>query len=54
MVMAYIKGWPATRRRIYARDGGICGWCHKPVAWDDYDVDHIVPRVRGQCGDDSA
>ena len=53
MVMAYIKGWPATRRRIYARDGGICGWCYKPVAWDDFDLDHVVPRVLGGGNEDA-
>ncbi|HEU5024644.1 MAG TPA: HNH endonuclease signature motif containing protein [Spirillospora sp.] len=42
------KGWKATRKRIIARDGGVCQWsmdaqgttrCGQPAT----DVDHIVP-----------
>ena len=47
MVMKQPRGWRATRARIYLRDGGVCWWCHKPVAWDDYDLDHLVERARG-------
>jgi len=48
---------PATRRRIYARDGHRCVWCRKKITPkglpEDYSmgeaatVDHVVPRSRG-------
>lgn len=51
--MRYIKGWPATRKRIYRQQDGICYWCGKPVAWDDYDLDHRLERVMGGGNEDS-
>ena len=38
------KGWEATRRRVIARDKGICGICHKPGA---NSADHIIPHSKG-------
>lgn len=35
------------RAAIYERDGGICGLCGKPVAFEDLDIDHVVHRWRG-------
>ena len=37
----------STRTYIYQRDGGMCAYCVKFVPWDQYDVDHIVPRAYG-------
>jgi 5-methylcytosine-specific restriction endonuclease McrA len=35
------------RRMIYERDGGICAYCRTFVPWDQFDVDHIIPRAYG-------
>ncbi len=43
------KGWAHTRRRILARDKGVCYVCHLPKATH---VDHIVPVSRGGTDDD--
>lgn len=29
------------------RDGVNCRLCHKPVAWEEISIDHIVPTSRG-------
>lgn len=42
---AYVA--PVNRRAIYERDGGKCGICHKPVAFKDMHLDHIIPLARG-------
>jgi 5-methylcytosine-specific restriction endonuclease McrA len=34
---------PLTRRALFARDGGRCGYCGAPAST----VDHVVPRSRG-------
>lgn len=31
------------RREVYERDEGICHVCGGAVAWEDYDMDHVVP-----------
>jgi len=36
--------WPATRKRIYARDGHACVHCGER---EDLTLDHITPRSRG-------
>lgn len=41
-------GWSQTRKRVLARDKGICGICHLPGA---NSVDHIIPHALG--GDDN-
>ncbi len=41
------KGYIATRKRIYERDGGMCGYCRQFVPWTQYDMDHIIPRAYG-------
>lgn len=35
------------RREVYERDQGVCHVCEKHVAWDDYDMDHVVPLGKG-------
>ncbi|HKA97833.1 MAG TPA: HNH endonuclease [Streptosporangiaceae bacterium] len=35
------------RRRVWERDGGRCGLCGEPVAYDEMHLDHVVPRIRG-------
>jgi 5-methylcytosine-specific restriction endonuclease McrA len=37
-------GWQRTRRRILARDRGVCWICRKPGADT---LDHLVPRSQG-------
>jgi 5-methylcytosine-specific restriction endonuclease McrA len=32
---------------IYARDNGLCGICGQPVAFNDMELDHVVPLSRG-------
>jgi len=32
---------------LFAKDGGNCWICGKPVAWGDESVDHVIPRCRG-------
>jgi len=36
--------WPATRARIYERDGFACVYCGSA---EDITIDHVVPRVAG-------
>jgi len=36
-----------ARHLIYQRDGGICRMCGEPTAFEDFEVDHIVPRAHG-------
>lgn len=38
------------RRRIWKRDGGICGICHMPVPFGQSDIDHVIPRAFGGEG----
>jgi len=35
------------RGAIYARDGGLCGFCGEHVRWEDLDLDHVVPKALG-------
>ncbi len=36
-----------TRHFLYERDGGLCGFCGKPVDPKHFHVDHIKPRAMG-------
>ncbi|MDQ8187149.1 HNH endonuclease [Pelagicoccus sp. SDUM812002] len=52
IVVANYAGMPlwrpgVTRRSIYERDGGICQYTGRRVAWSDGNLDHVVPRSRG-------
>ncbi len=41
-------GWRLLRRRIIARDEGLCAFCGLPGTKDDpISVDHIIPRSKG-------
>jgi hypothetical protein len=33
------------RELLYARDGGKCMACHKPVAFDDFEVAHLIANT---------
>lgn len=35
------------RLAIFRRDGETCKICGQPVAWDDFDADHIIPHSQG-------
>lgn len=35
------------RRAVYERSGGKCRLCGRPVSFDKFTVDHIVPLARG-------
>jgi hypothetical protein len=35
------------RRKVFERDGGICHVCSEAVAWEDFQVDHVVPLSKG-------
>ena len=39
-------------RLAWERDKGICGICHRPVAWEQSTVDHIEPRGMGGANHD--
>lgn len=53
MSKPHMKGYTALRKRIYVRDEGRCWRCGQQVAWDDYDLDHIVARALGGSDDES-
>lgn len=36
-----------SRKTIYQKDLGICHLCQQPVAWDDFEIDHVIPRALG-------
>jgi 5-methylcytosine-specific restriction endonuclease McrA len=38
---------PLTRRNLYARDGGRCGYCGQKVSFSSFTIDHVVPRCLG-------
>jgi Restriction endonuclease len=42
------KGWAKVRRRVLARDNGICYLCGHPGADS---VDHVIPHARGGSDD---
>ena len=37
----------SRRYRLWERDGGCCGICGAPVAFEDTETDHIVPWADG-------
>lgn len=39
--------WRRLRKRVIARDGGICQLCGQPIVGEPGDVDHIVPKPLG-------
>ena len=39
----YRHSVPLSRRALFARDGGRCGYCSAPAA----SIDHVIPRSRG-------
>jgi len=41
------KFTPATRKIIYTRSNGICQLCGKPMEYNDFNIDHIVPLSDG-------
>ena len=43
------RRWQETRRRIFARDGHRCVYCHGPAEV----VDHVLARAAGGTDDDS-
>lgn len=44
---------PNKRRHIWERDGGVCGICKEPVAFDRFmDIDHVNPSSLGGDGAD--
>lgn len=48
-----LKGYAATRKRIYLRDEGLCGRCGQHVPYHDYDLGHVIARVQGGGNEDS-
>ncbi len=43
--------WPRKYTKYKAllvkRDGLICHYCNQPMDYDDAQIDHVIPRVRG-------
>ena len=35
------------REALYARDGGLCGFCGEPVQLAEYEADHVPPLALG-------
>jgi 5-methylcytosine-specific restriction endonuclease McrA len=35
------------RRVLWESHGGICGICQEPVAFDEFQIDHIIPKGQG-------
>lgn len=35
------------RRVVYSRDNGLCAYCGKLVAFDDFTLDHVEPLLGG-------
>lgn len=46
-LLRFGREYRELRQRVIARDGLICGLCGQPVAADDVDIDHIIPRSLG-------
>lgn len=42
-----------TRKRIYARDHGVCHVCAIAIEFDLYEIGHIIDRCRGGSDRDS-
>jgi 5-methylcytosine-specific restriction endonuclease McrA len=47
MKRAWGRRWMETRKRIYVRDQGVCGLCHRDIGDALWEIDHIVPRAFG-------
>jgi 5-methylcytosine-specific restriction endonuclease McrA len=41
------KGKKVNRQSLYKKDGGICGYCGKQLAYEHATIDHVVPTSRG-------
>lgn len=43
--------WPRQYQKyktfLVERDGLVCHYCDQPMDYDDAQIDHVVPRVRG-------
>lgn len=46
----YLHGaaWQKQRRRILARDRGICFWCGQPIPENEREVDHLTSPLLGR------
>jgi 5-methylcytosine-specific restriction endonuclease McrA len=45
---AHVYGKPKfTRRNVWLRDNGHCGYCGDPVELSEYTFDHVIPRSKG-------
>jgi 5-methylcytosine-specific restriction endonuclease McrA len=40
------------RAAIYQRDHGICHICGDAIAWEYFEIDHVIPRSRGGSDDE--
>ncbi|WP_141972727.1 HNH endonuclease [Serratia marcescens] len=36
---------------IFKKTQGHCGYCGKPLSFDDYSADHIIPKSKGGSND---
>ena len=39
-----------SRRGLWQRDGGICQYSGRSLAYDEANIDHVMPRSRGGAG----
>ena len=52
MLMAEQKLNRWQRRAIFEEWGGKCAYCSKPLDWDEFEVDHIIPETKKSKLDD--
>lgn len=38
---------PLSRRELFHRDGGLCLYCGRHLAYREMQVEHVIPRSRG-------
>lgn len=44
--------WGESRRNwLFIKQGGICHYCRQATSWEDWTVEHRIPRSRGGKGD---
>jgi len=41
----------STRHKVYQQGNGICAICGKPVSYEEFTIDHILPLSRGGSND---
>lgn len=45
--MSTTSGGKLNRRKVYELTNGRCAYCGRPLDYNDFHVDHIIPKKRG-------